>query len=592
MKITEVISSMYPTPENLHNEDSQQDDTSLVFQYCAYYGFSVLAVMISLLSATSSAANYLISTSKSTYEIGDEITQRLIPEKNSTASYIEYAVGGFLGVLILACVSSILYQRFSKNYPKVHANTTKCISLPTTEEATPLNQSSQRHIDTNILIPLREQLNYIPVPKKKANLLIRLSEYPAFFSELILGAGSAATLVDSFLKIFTGDNVLVRQVFDGIGALLVGGSNGYVFKTVMSYQREQYDCHNLMKQHIREKYKHRSALFQETLIQTSRVIRHLIIDSALFFGELGDYTSFEVIATMLFGELNTMIRAIGILMCLSIAMTKWVPNHDKFDGVLFSVLKGAVYKNQHAESQISCINSVTYPLSIIGTGYKNLMNTTYQVFKTTGNVYMGLISGVASCLLGAANTALMLHDLDKVDMEQLEREKHQQRAIIVPIEEQAPIEERFSNIEQKVTSCERLLYHEIDSVSKTINEIKQQVESVQEDVEDVKKNMDTYSGTDDDAEGIFDCEINSSSLNAERGVVVQHSDALNERRRRSYSSGNKRTQGAALLSLGHFSHSIIHVSINTGEPPSSESDLLKVMHFGRLSSDSNIKSPR
>lgn len=563
---------MYPNSENLHKEDSPKDETSLLFQYCAYYGFSALAVMIALLSATSSGANYLISTTKSTYEIGDEINSRFKDPDSTTPPYIEYAVGGFLGVLILACVSSILYQRFSKNYPKVRTNTTKCIDLPVNEETTALNAGSQRRFDENISISLIEQLNYLPIPKKRANLLIRLSEYPAFFSELILGAGSAATLVDTFLKIFTGDNVLIRQVFDAIGALLVGGSNGYVFKTVMSYQREQYDCHDLVKQHIREKYKHRSTLFQETLIQTFNVIRHLMIDSALFFGELGDYTSFEVIATMLFGELTTPIRAVGFLMCLSIAMTKWIPNHDKFDGVLFSALKGSVYKDEHVQDKDGCINMVTYPLSIIGTGYKNLMNTTYQVFKTTGNIYFGLFSGVASCFLGAANTAFMLHDLDKVDMEQLKREQSITPTQTTVAVEPRLIEQRVLHIQETVSSVQRFVNSEIESVEKKI-------EDIEKDVKTVKERFSHYPLEDqdsEDSEGIFPMD-----------GVSEGSENSNQKRQRSR-SGN--AMKSPILQFGHFSHAIINISINqpsinSGERPQSSDveDLSNKITFSRLS---------
>ena len=64
------------------------------------------------------------------------------------------------------------------------------------------------------------------------------------------------------------------------------------------------------------------------------------------------------------------------------------------------------------------IDTGTFSITILGTLYKNICGTAYQVAKLTGNPYLAIGAAAASGICSSAMTGALLHDSPNVPPEQ------------------------------------------------------------------------------------------------------------------------------------------------------------------------------
>lgn len=435
-----------------NNKDKSCTSCLLSFSCFGYFALSAIGYFMSLMAATSSSANSAISMTKSTSELIGSVDNVLNNRNENTTGFslspIDLALVVGFSTLILAFSVSILYQRVTKNSPKVLETITSCVSDKTKEQTS----SSEVLAEGN-----NRALRYTIHDKCKPALPYRLIDKTTFISKLILSAGSAVTLVDLLFGLVLHDPTSpARKTLDGLSAIVVGASTSLSFYAIMAHERNNFDVDRLLHDHIQEKFKERSPSCREKALW---VLRHILVDLSIFFSELADFTTFEVMATVLFGKLDDYIQLLGVLMCLSIAITKYGGYHDKMRELFFSCLSGKVYEEdivgrptlantepvvtvEHVNEQTAlsvnevsntqrkrqcqnncCFqtaNKITCTLTAVGTVYNIALSTTYQTYKNTGLWWasgaLGLISGV----LGCVNTLALLHDIDSVPVERRE----------------------------------------------------------------------------------------------------------------------------------------------------------------------------
>lgn len=420
--------------EAYNDDDADYNNNScpsfvLQFYFRAAKATLTFITLYTLFSAiAASTANSFISMTTSTVNLLDEFFD-LLPEELNEPQIAIPVYGGF-GAIILFAIASNIHQRFFKNKHKIEDTyrINACCPDNRAEELSSADVSAAEEEGLELSELRLPTLNYPIYPKAPANIFVKANALLTGIGELVLGAGSAFSLINEMGRLFGSPSWW--KVLNYLSIPAIGVPSAVSFISILMHQQGIYDHRQLLNTFIDEKYKHLSEAKRYALKTALWGMRHVVVDSAIVFGELGDFTSLQFIVASVFGGFDEFTLPLALLICTSVGLSKYRGYHDKACGTLFSVMGGQVYadiddlnsdSSSSSELQtrtdkygvIATIKRVTYMGAVFGMLYRNVASTTYQVNNVT-NLELAIMVGVLSGVLSAVNVASLYHDLPKV----------------------------------------------------------------------------------------------------------------------------------------------------------------------------------